>query len=249
MLTYFRYITIQSGHRPSLTRSFTKGIHDTDHVPWPTGLDKDTRSPLWQLSRIFEASTLLDNIHNVLHNPTSEYAFNVEEIGLLVETSYSLRTLLIEEVEDADQIYSGGLGLCHTLVEPRSSFPALLEIFASTLMLHSGLLLAYENGTKVQITDGQALTCQSIATSSLKTLLTTISNTVSPFVSGTQAIDFDRLPPFIIFLVYKAAGLVTERMWMEADSSEALRTLRILRGFLKLVNARWLCCGTLTKSF
>lgn len=45
----------------------------------------------------------------------------MEEIRLLLETSYSLRTLLIEEVEDADQIYSGGLGLCHMLVEPRSS--------------------------------------------------------------------------------------------------------------------------------
>jgi hypothetical protein len=116
-------------------------------------------------------------------------------------------------------------------------------------MLHSGLLLAYENGTKVQITDGQSLTCQSLATSSLTPILTTITNMVYPFVSGIQVIDLDRLPPFNIFLVYKAAGLVTERMWMEADSSEALRKLRILRGFLKLVNARWLCCGTLTKRF
>jgi hypothetical protein len=193
---------------------------------------------------MFEASTLLDNIHNVLHNPTSEQAFNVEEIGLLVETSYSLRTLLIEEIEDADQIYSGGLGLCHTLVEPRSSLPDLLEIFASTLMLHSGLLIAYENGTKVQITDGQTLTCQSLATSSLNPVLTTITNMVYPFVNGTQTIDFDRLPPSTTFLVYKAASLVTERMWMETDSSEPLRKLRILRGFLKMVNARWLCGGT-----
>ncbi|PYH87096.1 hypothetical protein BO82DRAFT_299198 [Aspergillus uvarum CBS 121591] len=214
-----RYITMQSGHRPSLTRSSAKEINDTNHIPWATGLEKDTRSPLWQLSRIFEASTLVDNIHNVLHNPTSEQAFNVEEIGLLVETSHSLRKLLLEEVEDADQIYSGGLGFCHT-----------------------GLLLAYENGTKVQITDGQSLTCQTLATSSLNPLLTTITNMVYPFVSGTRTIDLDRLPPFIIFLVYKAAGLVTERMWMETDSSEALKKLRILRGFLKLVNARWLCC-------
>ncbi|KAI9925368.1 hypothetical protein MW887_006296 [Aspergillus wentii] len=213
------YITVQSGHRPYLILFLGKGIHDPNKIPWPTGLEKDTRSPLWQLSRIFEASTLLDNIQNVLHNPTSEQAFNVEEVGLLVETSSSLCTLLIEEVEDADQIYSGGLGLCHT-----------------------GLLLAYENGTKVQITDGQTSTCQSLATSSLKSILTTITNTVYPFVSGTQAIDFDHLPPFITFLVYKAAGLVTERMWMETDSSEALRKLHILRGFLKIVSARWLCC-------
>ncbi|GFG25991.1 hypothetical protein IFM61606_05954 [Aspergillus udagawae] len=214
-----RYITIQSGHHPSLTRSLTKDVHDPNKTSWPTRLEKDTRSPLWRLSRTFEASTLLDNIHNVLHNPTSEQAFNVEEIGLLVETSYSLRTLLIEEVEDADEIYSGGLGLCDT-----------------------GLLLAYENGTKARITDGQTFTCQSLATSSLNSILTTITDTVYPFVSGTRAIDLDRLPPFITFLVYKAAGLVTERMWMEFDSTEALRKLRILREFLKMVKARWLCC-------
>ncbi|KAE8319549.1 hypothetical protein BDV41DRAFT_520188 [Aspergillus transmontanensis] len=213
-----RYIIIQSGHRPPLTSSLSKGIHDPNKVPWPTGIENDTRNPLWQLSRIFEASTLLDNIHNALHNPTSEQTFNTEEIGLLVETSCSLRTLLIEEVEDADQIYSGGLALCQT-----------------------GLLLAYENGTKVQITDAQTLTCQTLATSSLNPILTTITNTVYPFVSGTQAIDFDRLPLFITFLVYKAASIMTERMWMETDSSETLRKLRILRGFLKMVNARWLC--------
>lgn len=164
-----------------------------------------------------------------------------------METSYSLRTLLIEEVEDSDQIYSGGLGLCHMLVELHASLPDLLGTFASTLMVHSGLLLAYEHGSKVQITDGQTLTCQSLATSSLNPLLTTITNTVYPFVSGTQAIELDRIHPIVTFLVYKAASLVTERMWMETDSSEALRKLRILRGFLKLVNARWLCCSTLTQ--
>jgi hypothetical protein len=114
-------------------------------------------------------------------------------------------------------------------------------------MLHSGLLLAYENGTKIQVTDGQSLTCQSLATSSLNPVLTTITNMVYPFVNGTQTIDFDRLPPSTTFLVYKAASLVTERMWMETDSSEPLRKLRILRGFLKMVNARWLCGGTLTQ--
>ncbi|KAH8423955.1 uncharacterized protein LDX57_001711 [Aspergillus melleus] len=214
-----RYITIQSGHGPSLTRFLAKGTHEPNNIPWPTGLEKDTRSPLWNLSRLFEASTLLDNIHNALHNPTSEHAFNMEEIALLVETSHSLRTLLIEEVEDADQIYSGGLGLCHI-----------------------ALLLAYSNGTKIQITDEQSLTCQTLATSSLNSILTTITNTIHPFVSSTQALDMSRLPPFLAFLVYKAAGLVTERMWMETDSSEALRKLRVLRGFLKLVSARWLCC-------
>ncbi|KAI2959661.1 transcriptional regulator family: Fungal Specific TF [Aspergillus niger] len=214
-----RYITVQSGHRPLLTCSTLKGIYDPNKGPWPTGIDKDTGNPLWQLSRLFEASTLLDNIHNALKNPTSERTFNTEEIRLLVETSYTLRTLLIEEVEDADQIYSGGLGLCQT-----------------------GILLAYENGTKVQITDAQTLTCQTLATSSINPLLTNITDMVHPFVNGAQVLDLDRFPPFITFLVYKAARIVTERIWMETDTNEALRKLRILREFLQMVNARWLCC-------
>ena len=45
-----------------------------------------------------------------------------------METSHTLRTLLIEEVEDTDQIYSGGLGLCYMLVDlvPFVSSPDLL---------------------------------------------------------------------------------------------------------------------------
>ncbi|RDH36051.1 hypothetical protein BDQ94DRAFT_167685 [Aspergillus welwitschiae] len=215
------YPAAEGGGRTSRVRNpyFGQGIYDPNKGPWPTGIDKDTGNPLWQLSRLFEASTLLDNIHNALKNPTSERTFNTEEIRLLVETSYTLRTLLIEEVEDADQIYSGGLGLCQT-----------------------GILLAYENGTKVQITDAQTLTCQTLATSSINPLLTTITDMVDPFVSGAQVLDLDRFPPFITFLVYKAASIVTERIWMETDTNEALRKLRILRGFLQMVNARWLCC-------
>ena len=121
LLTCSRYITVQAGPHPSLTRSLTQDVHFPNKTFCATGLEKDRTNPLWRLSRVFEASTHLDSIHNVLQNPTSEQAFNAEEIRLFVETSNSLRTLLVEEIEDADEIYSGGLGLCNTLVELRSS--------------------------------------------------------------------------------------------------------------------------------
>ena len=113
-----------------------------------------------------------------------------------------------------------------------------------TLISRSGLVLAYENGTKVHADDTQSLTCHSLATSSLSSLLIAITDMVHPFVSGERSLNLDRLPPFITFLVYKTASLITERIWMASDSNEALQRLQTLRGFLKLVNARWLCCST-----
>ncbi|RAL04828.1 fungal specific transcription factor domain-containing protein [Aspergillus ibericus CBS 121593] len=214
-----RYITVRSGPRPSLTRSLPQVVHDSNPTVRVPSLEENRSSPLSQFSRMVDASALLDSIHNVLHNPTSEQAFNVEEMQLFVETLHSLRTLLVEEIDEADAIYSGALDLCHT-----------------------GLLLVYENGTTGLITDGQILTCHVHATLSLSSLLTTITDTVSPLVTGIEPVDLDRLPPFIMYLVYKAARIVTERFRLESDSREAVRKLRILRGFLELGSARWLCC-------
>ncbi|OJJ07492.1 hypothetical protein ASPVEDRAFT_46794 [Aspergillus versicolor CBS 583.65] len=217
-----RYITIHSGPYPSLTRSLAENIDSPKRTFWPSGHEEDAGSAIWRFSRTFEASTLLDNIHNALHNPTAERAFNIEEVQLLVETSNSLRTILAEEVVHADEIYSGAVALCDT-----------------------GLLLAYENGSKLQISDEVTANCHSLGTLFLDSVLTSITDAISPFVSSpaVQAIDLDRLPPFALFLVYKAAVVVTERVWLAPDSSkEALRKLQVLRGFLSLVGARWLCC-------
>ncbi|KAL2832303.1 hypothetical protein BJY01DRAFT_101583 [Aspergillus pseudoustus] len=214
-----RYITIQSGPHPSLTRSLAENVHNSKRILHPSGREEDPTSPLWQFSRTFEASTLLDNIHNALHNPTSEQAFNIEEVLLLIETTNSLRAILAEEIADAEKIYSGGLALCNT-----------------------GLLVAYDDGSKVQVTDGVTANCRSLGASYLDLMLTNTAEMISSFVSGARVIEFDRLPPFALFLVYKAAALVTERVWLAPDSDEALRKVRALRGFLTLASARWLCC-------
>ncbi|KAH8703840.1 hypothetical protein BGW36DRAFT_287451 [Talaromyces proteolyticus] len=215
-----RCIAIESGSRLSLTRLLTPDIHDLLKETFcPTLLERDCTSLVCRLSRLFEASTLLDKMHTTLQNPTAEHMFNVEEVLLLVNTSINLQTILMKEIGDENKIYSGGLELCNT-----------------------GLLLAYENGSKVPIVDEIAANCNEIAATSLTSLLTAVTTTVEPFVSGAETIDFSRLPPFIIFLVYKTAALVTERLLMGIDSNEGLKRLRILRTFLRMVSARWLCC-------
>ena len=95
----------------------------------------------------------------------------------------------------------------------------------------------------VGVTDG----CNYIATKSLVTLLSTITDIIEPLTLGTQAIDINFLTPFIIFLVYKAAAIVTERLLIDSDSTEGLKRLRTLRKFLKIVGERWLGCGELSK--
>jgi hypothetical protein len=101
----------------------------------------------------------------------------------------------------------------------------------------------------VPLIAGVTENCNSIATTSLISLLSTITSTVEPFILGTQSIDFNFLPPFVTFLVYKTAAIVTERLLIHSDSNEGLKKLRILRKFLRIVGERWLGCGELSKTF
>jgi hypothetical protein len=98
----------------------------------------------------------------------------------------------------------------------------------------------------VPLIAGVTENCISIATTSLNSILSTIANAVEPF---TQSIDFNLLPPFVTFLVYKAAVIVTERLRVDSDANEGLKKLRILRNFLRNVGERWLGSGELSKSF
>lgn len=106
---------MESGSNPSLTRSRTDCIHELlKPTICLTQLQQDRSSPLCRLSRLFEASALVDKIHNANHNPTAEAAFNMEEIMLTVSTSNNLQTILLEEIGEDHHIYSAGLGLCNT---------------------------------------------------------------------------------------------------------------------------------------
>lgn len=82
---------------------------------------------------------------------------------------------------------------------------------------------------------------------SLNDLLATLAATLDPFVNGTTIADFDRLSPFTMLMIYRAAALVTQRLLVENTCQDNLRMLRIFRGFLRTVSERWLCCGKLSK--
>jgi hypothetical protein len=101
----------------------------------------------------------------------------------------------------------------------------------------------------VRLITGVTENCNSIATTSLVSVLSTIISTVELFTLGTQSIDFNLLPPFVTFSVYKAAAIVTERLLKDNNSNEGLRKLRILRNSSRIVGERWLGCGVLSKTF
>jgi hypothetical protein len=85
--------------------------------------------------------------------------------------------------------------------------------------------------------------CNSFATTSLISLLSDLTIAMEPFIAGRQSINFDFLPPFVTFLVYKAAAIVTERLLMNRDSNDGLKQLKIMRSFLGIMKERWLGCG------
>ncbi|KAH8663395.1 hypothetical protein BGZ60DRAFT_411213 [Tricladium varicosporioides] len=216
-----RYIAIESGPHPSLTRSRSQTFHDILKPSiCPTHQHtQDRTSSICRLFRLFEASSLLDNIHATLNSPTVDHELNMEELILTVQTIINLQAVLNEEIGDGIYLYLGGMSLCDT-----------------------ALLLAFENGSKVPPIPNLTDNCNSIATTSLISVLSTICSTVEPFAQGTQSIDFKCFPPFVTFLVYKAAAIITERLLAGNDSNEGLKNLRSLRRFLGIVGERWLGC-------
>lgn len=76
--------------------------------------DHSRTSPICSLSRIVEASSLLDKIHTTLNSPTVEHEFNTEELILTVQTLINLQTIVSGEIGDGIHLYSSGLGLCNT---------------------------------------------------------------------------------------------------------------------------------------
>ncbi|KAK9252678.1 hypothetical protein V1507DRAFT_436037 [Lipomyces tetrasporus] len=220
-----RYIAIESGPHPSLTRLRSQSLHDLlKPTLCPTHLHhQDRTNPICRLARLFEASSLLDKIHTTLNSPTAEHAF--KELISTVETLINLQTILNEEIGDGVQLYAGGLGLCNTFG-----------------FVDGALLLAFEDGSKVPLIAGVTENCKSVATTSLISIVSTITSTVEPFTLGMQSIDFNFLPPFVTFLVHKAAAIVTGWLLMDSDSNEGMRKLRILRNFLRIVGERWLGC-------
>ena len=104
----------------------------------------------------------------------------------------------------------------------------------------SALLLAFENDAKVLFSVKATENRNSHLSASLISILNTINGYIEPFTNGMRSLDFSYFSPLVIFLVYKAALVITERLLMELDASNDLARLRTLRKFLKIIAQRWL---------
>ncbi|KAH9218368.1 hypothetical protein DL95DRAFT_521379 [Leptodontidium sp. 2 PMI_412] len=216
-----RYVAIESRPYQPLAGLRTESRHSlTKPTMCMTEWRRTSQTGLMStVARFPEASYLLDKVHTALNSPTAEQAFNIEEITLTVQTLSNLQTILLDETGDGIPLYTVGLTFSNT-----------------------ALLLAFESGSKMPPTASSIENVNQIATESLISMLSSITSAVEPFTAGTQ-LNFDLLPPFTLFLVYKAASMVTERLLMDSDSAEEnLKRLRVLRGFLQVVGKRWLGC-------
>lgn len=107
------------------------------------------------------------------------------------------------------------------------------------------MILAFENGAKVTPVDGLTSNCVVLGTESLNLLISSTTQKIESLMLRIETIDYERLPPPTLLLVYKTASVVTKRLWIESEKSEGMRRLKILRDFLKAARKRWLCCGEL----
>lgn len=117
----------------------------------------------------------------------------------------------------------------------------LLNSFLSTfLTVISGLVHAYDAGTKADPSDVDTAHCRAEARNALDCLLKAKLKMIQPYLDGVEDIDFKSLSPFLTYLVYKCAATVTERIRVGEESLFNLRVLKGLREFLSLLSQRWL---------
>lgn len=112
-------------------------------------------------------------------------------------------------------------------------------LFVIILTVISGLVHAYDAGTKADPSDVDSATCRSEAQIALNCLLEAKLTMTQPYLKGDEDIDFKNVPPFLTYLVYKCAATVTERLRVGEESLFNLRVLKGLREFLALLSQRW----------
>jgi hypothetical protein len=91
--------------------------------------------------------------------------------------------------------------------------------------------------------DDETRTCHILATTALGPLLEVIVALAGPFSGANHAVDNTILPPFITYLIYKGAAILTERLRTGDESSENIQRLKSLRYALRSVSNRWLGAG------
>lgn len=75
----------------------------------------------------------------------------------------------------------------------------------------------------------------------MTTVIEDIHDMIQPLIADEN--DLDKIPPFINFLVYKAASIVTVRLRDQLIFEKNVQTLKTLREFLNRIRTRWLAAG------
>jgi hypothetical protein len=111
-----RFINAQSNSNPSHIRSRTEELHDVLKVALcPLLTDRqDKESPVARLTRLVEASAMLDKVHFFINKPLLEFLQSADELVLVIQTSTSLRTILEDEAPKENWLYCGAIVLCLT---------------------------------------------------------------------------------------------------------------------------------------
>ncbi|KAL7941284.1 hypothetical protein V8C42DRAFT_335296 [Trichoderma barbatum] len=218
-----RYIAIESGEYPPVTRR----IHKNEPIlPYSKLTDaicpaflSHPFSPQRQFLRLYEATNLLDKVHITIYEPTPRISFNLEEGALLVNTLTSLRTIILGEVPDDSKIYASGLLICNI-----------------------GLLLIYEKCDNERSFNYNMKEHWITATLPLRRIIEDIHALIQ-LLGDVDESYLERIPPFVHFLMYKTASILTNRLRDPTSFEKNAQILKSLRDFLSYVHTRWLAAG------
>ncbi|KAL3420604.1 hypothetical protein PVAG01_07049 [Phlyctema vagabunda] len=171
------------------------------------------------ISRLFEASTLLDNVYTALNQPTSQISFNIDEATMLVKTLQSFEVVMEQEMRGSPKLFCSSIALSTT-----------------------ALLFTAENGSK------PAAACVSKeaamqANAFLDFLIDDIVERVAVLAGNNALATESGIPPFLALLLYKAAAITTARLHNDVEPDVNLRRLKILRNGLARLASRWLAAG------
>ncbi|KAL7931373.1 hypothetical protein V8C35DRAFT_310246 [Trichoderma chlorosporum] len=218
-----RYIAIENGEHPPATRRLPMKESDLPYTELPFAVCpifmSTPFSPQRQFLRLYEATNLLDQVHITIYQPTPRVSFNLEEGALLVNTLVSLRTLILEEMPEDSRVYASGLLICNI-----------------------GLLLIYDKCNRERSLNYNMKEHLISATLPLKRIVEDVYSIIQP-LNDIDSSGLDKIPPFVHFLIYKAANILTNNMRDQPNFDEDTRILKSLRDSLNLIQARWLTAG------
>lgn len=80
------------------------------------------------------------------------------------------------------------------------------------------------------------------ATLPLHSIIEDIHNIIQP-LSEIDESYLDRIPPFVNFIMYKTASILTNRLRDHTTFEKNAQILKSLRNFLNHVQTRWLAAG------